>query len=73
MNEDQIVAEVRRVREELSARFNHDIHAIFADLRTRQDVNDPAHPLVLDAQEWADAGDALTLREDPPECGKKKG
>ena len=36
MWEDPIVAEVRRVREELSARFNHDVHAVFTDLRKRQ-------------------------------------
>jgi hypothetical protein len=34
--EDPIVAEVRRIREELSAKFNFDVSAIFADLRTRQ-------------------------------------
>jgi hypothetical protein len=34
--EDPIVAEVRRTREELSARFGFDLHAIFADLRARQ-------------------------------------
>src|SRR5436309_7937909 len=36
MWEDPIVAEVRRAREELSARFNFDVKAIFADLRNRQ-------------------------------------
>ena len=34
--EDPIVAEVRRVREELSARFDFDLPAIFADIRSRQ-------------------------------------
>ena len=34
--EDPIVADVRRTREELSARFDFDLHAIFADLRARQ-------------------------------------
>lgn len=34
--EDPIVADVRRTREELSAKFNFDLHAIFADLRARQ-------------------------------------
>ena len=36
MWEDPIVAEVHRIREELAARFNHDIHAMFADMRERQ-------------------------------------
>ena len=34
--EDPIVAEVRRIREELSAEFNFDAPAIFADIRARQ-------------------------------------
>ena len=36
MWEDPIVSEVRRVREQLSAQFNFDPKAIFADLRNRQ-------------------------------------
>ncbi len=36
MWEDPIVAEVRRIREELAARFNFDLKAIFADIRQRQ-------------------------------------
>ena len=36
MWEDPIVSEVRRIREELSAQFNHDVRAIFADMRKRQ-------------------------------------
>jgi hypothetical protein len=36
MWEDQIVSEVRRAREELSARFDFDVKAIFADIRNRQ-------------------------------------
>ena len=36
MNEDPIVASVRKVREELAAGFNYDVHAIFADLRRRE-------------------------------------
>lgn len=36
MWEDQIVLEVRQAREELSARFNFDVKAIFADIRNRQ-------------------------------------
>ncbi len=36
MWEDPIVLEVRRKREELSAKFNFDVRAIFTDLRQRQ-------------------------------------
>jgi hypothetical protein len=36
MWEDPIVAEVRRVREELAARFNFDVKAIFEDMRKRE-------------------------------------
>ena len=35
MWEDPIVAEVRRVREEYAARFNHDIKAICRDARQK--------------------------------------
>jgi len=36
MWEDPIVLEVRRIREELSGRFNFDVDAIFEDMRKRQ-------------------------------------
>ena len=36
MKEGPIVAEVRRVRDELARKFNYDVHAIFQDLRRRQ-------------------------------------
>jgi hypothetical protein len=36
MWEDPIVQEVRREREKLSAQFDFDVDAIFADLRKRQ-------------------------------------
>ena len=36
MNDDPIVASVRKVREELAAAFDYDVHAIFADLRRRE-------------------------------------
>lgn len=67
MNNDPIVEEVRRVRDELARRFDYDVHAIFADLRKRQSVDDSAHPLVKDAREWAETqAGTLTLREEPP-------
>jgi hypothetical protein len=36
MIEDQIIEELHRVRDELAAEFNYDLHAIVADLRRRQ-------------------------------------
>ena len=36
MWEDPIVADVRRVREQLAAQFDFDVKAIFADIRSRQ-------------------------------------
>ena len=36
MNDDPMVASVRKVREELAAAFNYDVRAIFADLRRRE-------------------------------------
>lgn len=36
MWEDPIVEEVHRIREQLAAKFNFDIKAIFDDLRRRQ-------------------------------------
>lgn len=36
MWEDPIVEEIRRAQEALSARFNFDVKAIFADIRSRQ-------------------------------------
>lgn len=70
MNDDPIVEEVRRVRDKLARQFNYDIHAIFTDLRTRERVEDPAHPLVRDASEWAEIReDALVLRDQPKPKG----
>jgi hypothetical protein len=63
-----MVAEVRRVRDKLARQFDYDIHTIFADLRAREHAEDRAHPLVQDANEWADAiaeKDSLVLREKP--------
>ena len=70
MNDDPIVEEVRRVRDKLARQFNYDIHAIFADLRTRKRVEDPAYPLVKDANEWAESREnALMLRDQPKREG----
>lgn len=40
MNNDPIIEELRRVREELAAQFNFDIYAIGADLQARQAKED---------------------------------
>ncbi len=49
MNEDPIVAEVRRIREKQASRFDYDVHKIFADLMTRKSAEDRSHPSVEDA------------------------
>jgi hypothetical protein len=36
MWEDQIVAEIRRIREEIAARHNYDLDAIFQSARERE-------------------------------------
>ncbi len=36
MWDDPIVSDVRRIREQLAADFNFDVHAIFSDMRSRQ-------------------------------------
>ena len=36
MIDDPIVEEVRRIRKELAAKHNHDLHAMFEDARKRQ-------------------------------------
>jgi len=38
MWEDPIVAEVHRIREQLAAKFNFDVKAIFEDMRKRQEL-----------------------------------
>ena len=70
MNEDPIVAEVRRIREKRASRFDYDIHKIFVDLMTRKGEEDRSHPHVEDAGKWAEAlaaEDALTVKEEPPQ------
>jgi hypothetical protein len=37
---DEIVEEVHRIREEYAAKFDHDIDAIYADIRRQQDESD---------------------------------
>jgi len=60
MGEDPIVAEVRKVREELARQFNFDVGAIFADLRKRQTS---LGPRLVRRQSRAKAGGAGEPRE----------
>lgn len=70
MNDDPIVEEVRRVRDKLARQFDYDIHAIFADLRAREHVENPAHPLVKNASEWVESQESEMVLRDQP---KRKG
>jgi N-formylglutamate amidohydrolase len=45
--DDPVVAEVRRLREEFSARFGHDIHAMAEYLRARERERPPGTVLAL--------------------------
>lgn len=40
MSKDEIVEEVRRIREENAAKFNHDLKAIYEDAVKRQNASD---------------------------------
>lgn len=63
MNEDSIVAEVRRIRDQRARRFGYDIHKIFADIITRGRSTDALHRVVENAE--AAAKDLLTVKEEP--------
>jgi len=61
MWEDPIVADVRRIREQLSERFDYDVKAIFADLRSRQAALGPrlvSRKKQAEAEEAVDGGRA---------------
>ena len=64
MWEDPIVAEVRRTREQLAARFGFDVKAIFDDLRTRQAM---LGNRLVSRKKQAEAGGLVSLaaRETP--------
>ncbi len=74
MWEDPIVAEVHRIREELASRFNHDIHAMFADMRKRQlelgsrliSLAKPAEPPAeSDRGRYVDSSDSTSSKAAP--------
>lgn len=63
MNEDPIVAEVHRIRDQRAHRFGFDIRKIFADITAREHSIDALHPLVENAE--AAAKDLLSVKEEP--------
>jgi hypothetical protein len=62
MWEDPIVAEVRRVREQLAARFNFDVNAIFADIQKRQAALGPRLVSRVRPPEATDAAEEASRR-----------
>jgi hypothetical protein len=67
MNEDPIVAEVRRIREQRARRFGFDIHKIFADIIARGRSTDELHPIAESAEAFAK--DLLSVKEEPRDEG----
>lgn len=56
MTDDPIVDEVRRIRREHAARFDHDLHKIFADLKRSEEARDVQDsPLVAPPDQEASA------------------
>ena len=47
MNDDLIIQEVRRIRQEHAARFGYDLEAIFADLKRTEGARDPRQSPLL--------------------------
>ncbi|MEI6084736.1 MAG: hypothetical protein WCS70_10585 [Verrucomicrobiota bacterium] len=69
--EDPIVAEVRRVRDQLARKFHYDIHAIFEDLRKRQGKTVSLQELRAGKYPQAMSKPAL-VRETPPRQRKPR-
>lgn len=61
-DEDPIVAEVRRAREEIAAQFNYDLRAIFQEYQRRQVTSGHAY-----------ASPSQRSEESPPTPSKKAG
>ena len=49
MTDDPIIEELHRVREEIAAKFNYDVHAMFAYWRARE--AEEGHPVISFAKE----------------------
>jgi hypothetical protein len=69
MWEDPIVGEVRRTREELSARFDFDVKAIFADIWNRQAA---LGGRLVSRKKRPELADAVTREPRPTTCGRLK-
>src|SRR5437899_11075493 len=63
MWEDPIVSDVRRTREELAARFDFDVKAIFADVRARQAA---LGGRLVSRRKRTDSADAIDRGAQPP-------
>ena len=75
MWDDPIVEEIRRIREEHSASFGHDLKRIYEDLKERQRKSGrdyvsypprPAEPIVTGGQEGEDLPLSAGARDDTP-------
>ena len=60
MFDDPLVREVRRVRDQLSAKFNYDVEAIIHDLMARQREISEGHVMVEKASEPIPTADRTT-------------
>jgi hypothetical protein len=65
MTGDPIVAEVRRVRDDLARKSGYQVGRLFATLREREKHADPAHPLVtrVEREEVGMADTAVVRKE----------
>jgi hypothetical protein len=65
MTGDPIVAEVRRVRDDLARKSGYQLGRLFAALREREKCADPAHPLVTRVERGeAGVGETAVVREE---------
>jgi hypothetical protein len=65
MNDDPIVAEVRRIRDQLAARFNYDVEAFFADIRIREVEHGERLIQTLDSEQTRCRESVRNLSNDP--------
>jgi hypothetical protein len=65
MTGDPIVAEVRRVRDDLARKSGYQVGRLCAALREREKRADPAHPLVTRVERGeAGVGETAVVREE---------
>jgi hypothetical protein len=60
---DPIVEEVRRIRAQIAAEHNHDLHRIFEDARSRQGAGGRC---VVSFDQVKDDAPSSIVREEPP-------